>query len=337
MDLLGIALRGRWRIIGLAAAFGLAAVVLRLFEKPQFLVASSFMPQSKGSQSSVSGFAAQLGLALPATGGEQSAAFYADLLKSQTLLRALAYSPLTLQSGRRVSLLDSTSTKTPEGLDSERRVVRNLQKAVNVSVTTRTGVVRLTTSDHDPAIAFALNARLLELLNEYNVASRRNRATSERRFSEERVKEIARDLSGAESKLQEFLMANRQDRKGPLLQAEEDRLRREVNRQQRLFESLSESYEMAKLDEIRDTPVILMVEPPSRNATTAGRSMVTRLILAGVSGALLGLLWTILTAYLNSIRAARPESVSFVSQLFAQFIDEVLHPVRNMRRRLHNS
>jgi len=126
----------------------------------------------------------------------------------------------------------------------------------------RTGTVRLSVTTPYAALALRVNQRLLEAAEPVQSRQRQSQAAAERRFTEQRLDEVKQELSHAEDKLQAFLQRNRDYRDSPQLSFEQDRLAREVARQQQLYTSLSQAYEQAKIEEVRDTPVFTVVERP---------------------------------------------------------------------------
>jgi tyrosine-protein kinase Etk/Wzc len=131
--------------------------------------------------------------------------------------------------------------------------------------------------------------RLLDQLNTFNLTGRRSRATQERKFTEERMLEVGAELRAAESRLEQFLEANREYRLSPKLTLQQDRLSRDVGMRQQVYSSLAQSYEQAKIDEVRDLPVITTVSEPEAPVLPDPRGLLLRTLFAMVAGAGLGL------------------------------------------------
>src|SRR2546428_650042 len=96
----------------------------------------------------------------------------------------------------------------------------------------------------------------LALVNTFNLERRQSRAAQEKRFVETRRTEARDELQVAEDRLKSFLERNRDYRNSPQLVFDQERLAREVALRQQLLTSLSQAYEQARIDEVRDTPVI---------------------------------------------------------------------------------
>ena len=141
--------------------------------------------------------------------------------------------------------------------------VDRLRADLAADVATKTGVVHVSVTLRDPILAAGVNRRLLELINEFNLHTRQTQAGAERRFTEQRMAEVRTDMNEAERRLASFLKVNRDYQNAPDLRFQYDRLSREVNIQQQLFVSLAQAFEQAKIDEVRDTPVISVIESRS--------------------------------------------------------------------------
>ena len=109
----------------------------------------------------------------------------------------------------------------------------------------------------------SLAERLLKGLNYFNLITRQSQAREERRFTEGRLEDARGSLRAAEDALQRFLQVNREFAESPALVFQQDRLRREVLLQQQVVTSLAQRYEENRIREVRDTPVITVLEKPT--------------------------------------------------------------------------
>jgi uncharacterized protein involved in exopolysaccharide biosynthesis len=132
----------------------------------------------------------------------------------------------------------------------------------------------------------AISQRLLAAVNQFNLRTRQSQATEERKFTETRLTEARTSLREAEDRLQSFLQHNRQG-SSPELKFDEDRLEREVALDQQVVNSLAQSYEEVRIREVRDTPVITVIEPPVAPTSADSHGRAGRAIVGLVLGALL--------------------------------------------------
>ena len=182
----------------------------------------------------------------------------------------------------------------------EEKTVRRLQRDVQAQPELKTGIISVSVTAPSAELAQALNQRLLDLLNEFNLQTRQSQARAERAFAERRLAEVKDSLRAAEHRLQEFFQQNRDFSNSPALTFRQERLAREVTLQQQIFQTLAQGYEQAKLEEVRDIPVITIVEHPSLAPRADSRGLVKRAIL----GAFLGVVATLLLAMGREARAA---------------------------------
>jgi uncharacterized protein involved in exopolysaccharide biosynthesis len=156
--------------------------------------------------------------------------------------------------------------------------------------TLRTGVVSLRVTMPDPRLAADVNRRILELLDRWNLESRQSQAAAERRFTEQRMTEAGQELRQVENRLQEFLQRNRDYQNSPQLSFEHDRLAREIAMRQQVYTTLAQAFEQARIDEVRDTPVLSVIDAPEAPAIPDGRGVVSSAVLGAALGILLGIL-----------------------------------------------
>ena len=85
-------LRKRRRIAALVVAVGLSAAAWKLTRPARFVSSASFSLQGSD-QRRLSGLAAQFGFALPGNEGQQTSAYYVELLTSREILSRAASTP----------------------------------------------------------------------------------------------------------------------------------------------------------------------------------------------------------------------------------------------------
>jgi uncharacterized protein involved in exopolysaccharide biosynthesis len=169
-------------------------------------------------------------------------------------------------------------------------VINRLLPTIAATQEVRTGVITMRVSAPHPALAKLVAEHLIDEVSRFNVVTRQSQATAERRFTERRLGEVRSSLAAAEEKLQDFLQRNRLYFSSAPLQFEHDRLAREVAFQQSLYSQLATSFESAKIEEVRDTPVLTVINPPDLPTRPDSRSAILRLIAGAFIGLFLGLL-----------------------------------------------
>lgn len=255
--------RHRNLVIAWCVLCAAVVVVVVLLRGPSFTARTSFIPQSRRNSSLAAGVAAQLGFALPGQDQTQSPNFYSDLAASDLVLQAVADSGAVDAARRRVSLADFFDVSKDAPAVTRARIVNVLRSRLSTNVVQKTGLVELSMRTKDPAVSASLLQQILGELERFNQGSRRSQASAERRFTERRFDEVRAELNTAEQRLVSFLERNRDFENSPLLRFENDRLQRDVQLKQQVFQTLSQAVEQARIDEVRDTPVLTIIEPPS--------------------------------------------------------------------------
>jgi uncharacterized protein involved in exopolysaccharide biosynthesis len=150
----------------------------------------------------------------------------------------------------------------------------------------RTGVTSFSVSTESPELSFAIAQVLIDEINKFNTERHRSRASIERRFVEDRRIVVAGELRAAEQRLESFLTQNRLISGSPQRTIELERLKRRTAELEQVVEALSRSYERARIEEVRDTPVLTLVAPPEVPAIPDARSLAEWLVAAAVLSAL---------------------------------------------------
>ena len=329
-------LRQRALVVGCALLLGAAGGLYAFSRERVYTSVSSFMPE--GRQSAVGGLAAQLGLALPGSGGTESPQFYVDLLRSRELLGSAVTTAFTVPGSRRpMTLVDLYEVEGATPALRRDAAIDRLEGALELSPSARTNVVTVRVSASSPELAQQLNRRLLALLGEFNVRRRQSRASEERRFAEERLATVKAELRVAEDRLQTFLQSNRDYENSPSLVFSYERLQADVVLLRQVVMTLQQSAEQAKIEEVRDTPTITLVESSSLPVRPDARGTVKFALIGAVLGTFLGIAIAFVRETLSrpSVRATS-DYEEFV-RLRREAISDLLHPWRALRRRRSRS
>lgn len=274
---------------------------------------SMFQPETRDSGGSrLSAIAAQFGVGGAAFGGGgESVQFYTTLLESRDLLREAVltdYVEVTgvehrdTARGNLVELLE-VEGDTPEG--EVRAAITWLNDHTSASANLDAGVVTLRVTARSPALAEAINRRLLELLDQFNRIKRQSRAREEREFVERRMESIQEELQQAEEALARFLEQNRSYQSSPELAFQAQRLQRKVDERQQTLTTLIQAYETARIDEVRDTPVLTVVDDPENSAVRMGGPLSSGKWGFAI-GILLAIAFVLVRGYVDDVREQSP-------------------------------
>ncbi len=256
-------------LVGLPLVLMVLAAGITLLRGAEYVSESKFTPNTtRGGSAGLAALAAQFGISSGMSDNGPPIDFYAELLRSQEFLGEVAGSTFTLASvpprfGAFTGDL-AACFRTPGATAQERlrRTVEELRKSITIRKDAPANLVVLRVRADRPDLAELINRRLLENIDIFNREKRRSQTLAERRFVEERMAASYDSLVEAEARLRDFLEQNVGYENSPTLRLESSRLQRRVDQRQQIYLSLSQAYEEARIDEVRDTPVVTIVDRP---------------------------------------------------------------------------
>jgi len=309
LALASILLRWRLTIITLGLFGAAVGLLTGLLSTRVYSSTATFIPQeSEGGSSGLAVAASQFGVRLTgSSGGAWGPPVYVELLRSRSLLEPIAReSVLVAKAGmRRVSIVELLGVPARErsaeiGVDALRTVITATElKAL--------GAVKLSVTTRWPSVSFALAERLVKGVNQFNLETRKSQATAERQFVDVQATAAEQDLRAAEDRLQSFLQRNRDISGSPELAFERDRLQRDVGLRQQVYTSLVQSREEAKIREVRDLPVITIIENPSLPTVGEPRRTALKTVLGALAGGIVGILIAFVAYGMAGARLAASE------------------------------
>ncbi|MBA2687203.1 MAG: hypothetical protein H0U64_03795 [Gemmatimonadaceae bacterium] len=324
-----VLLRHRWLIIISALLASLLFGLSGYSSRPLYTSTATFTPRARSAASAGTAILQELGL-----GGGSNTAYYTDLIKSREILGPVVESRFSFRTPTGTvteSLIGIYDIKDKRPRYAKAEAIERLSSNM-VSASQINGMMKLSVTSEDPALSATLASRILQQLNRFNLATRQQQATSEREFIESQVAEASQRLRNAEDQLQTFLSENRNFTQASSVAFELDRLRRAVSMRQELYTSLAKSLDEARIEEVRDSPVLTVIEPaepallPDR-PVWPGRAIV---------GLFVGLLIGSLIAFVHSYFARQRENETSESEeldvLKRQTLDDLKHFWRPLGR-----
>lgn len=294
-DLVGTLARNWKRIAGTALLAGVVGFAASFLVRNKYTATTSFVAEQRRSgrlPGNLAGLASQFGIELGDEGGD-SPQFYADVVRGNEIAAQLLAA--RLPDYRTDDPRDSAAVIELLGVEAEseaRRYEKGREKLMDlltVNVAQKTGIVTMMVTTRWPAMSRDLLAQYLATLNAFNIRRRNNSAAVRRAFAEERSREAQRELERREGQLRDFQARNRSFVNSPALQAEERSLERQISIAQDIYLAVRRQFEVARIDESNDTPVITVIDPPR----LPGRK-------SAPSRGLIGVFATVLAAMLTS-------------------------------------
>lgn len=334
VDIFSVLLRYRVMIISIAllVAFKKGMDVIRT---PRYYSTDAdFMPQGARAQSQISGLAQQFGINIGGDAGD-SPQFYMDLIESRSILGEVAKKDYEMRTdsgvfrGNLIKLFGGSRLKP---IRQGPFIVGILKNLVDVKVSSRTGVITLTVRARTPELAVQIANNVLIQINTFNLDRRQQQAGAERVFVEKRQAEALSELRDAEGSLQLFQIQNRDFARSPTLQIEYGRLTRTVDMRQSVYTALAQAYERAKIEEVRDLPVITVLAPPEVPLAPGSKHGVRKVTFALITGLVFGAIIAFALAGLATTTRGHPNDVAEFDRLKEETLADLRRPWRPVVR-----
>ncbi len=293
----GLFVRDARLVLGLPLLAFIVVAGMSMLQTPDFIATSRFMTTQSDQfrpGGNNSGLLSQLGVLMNESRGP-SGDYFASVVRSGAVVRQMAGDTFEVTVDgevRRGTYAELVEEESMEPAAARRQSEALIRRNTVTDEERGTGFIVVSTAAPWPALAAAVNRRLLEVVNEFNMEQRQTQAAVERAFVEDVLAEKEADLVEAERELQQFLETNQQYEGSPRLRFEAARLERQVNMRQQMYTQLAQALEQARLSEVRNTPFIRVVEWPEENIGREGlrspymngflAAVVTLLVMAGL-------------------------------------------------------
>lgn len=301
LDFLNVILK-RWKLIAkICFCVVLLTAVYSLIKTPLYTAEVTVLPPSEsgtGGISQLRSVAMQFGL-VQGEGSLDSPLMYKKVLESRELInRVVQHDYRSPDDESKKTLIEIYELNDVE--DPEERLYlayKKLRDLMKISVDNESMSLTLSVDAHDPRLAADIANAMVEELDKINQEIRTTKAKSNKNFIEERLEETKKSLRNAEDALKRFREKNRRIEDSPELLVQYGRLKREVELQQELFITLSQEYELAKIQEVKDTPQIYTLskaKPPMEKSSPKRKRNV---MISGLFSFILAILAALILEY----------------------------------------
>lgn len=307
----------KWSFIGFNFFIGLVTVLYLLFStdpyfKSNITILPNYGGESSGMLSRFSGLASMAGVNV---GDAPTTQIYGNLVRSESVIKDVVYATYKTEKFQdSVNLIEYFEVEPSEELSAELNK-RNMFLSIYGSLTDgristelerETNILNITVTMPEPKLAAEVANNIVESLNEYIITQRTSKASEQKEYLSERLKEVKDSLRIAENELKKFREQNRVVSQSPSLLLQQSRLRRKVEIKNTVFTELEKQYEMAKLNEIKDTPVLNIREKAENPIKKAGpsrkKSLIIIMFLSGTLSALFIMFSDNLKDYIDLIK-----------------------------------
>ena len=247
----------------------LTLAYLLFLAKPYFESTVTILPEygSKSSSmlSQLSGLASLAGVKV---GESAPTEIYQNLISSETVLQDVIYCKyLTEEFRDSVNLIkyfEMDETDDNPAIQKRKNFLKLyeifLKKRMSTDVDRMTKILNVTVTMPEGQLSADVANKLTQSLDLYVRTQRKSYATEQSFYLEKRTSQIKDSLVIAEDKLKNFREQNRITAQSPNLLLEQGRLMRNVEILQTVFIELTKQLEIAKIDQIKDAPVINIKE-----------------------------------------------------------------------------
>jgi uncharacterized protein involved in exopolysaccharide biosynthesis len=277
----------------------LADVIILLYllflTKPYYKTTITILPEygTKASLGGLGGLASLAGINL-AEG--TSTVIYQNILSSESVLSPVVYAHyLTKEFKDSVNLIQYFEVeveKRDEPDVQERRQflkVYNLMKnaIIQTDLDRMTEILDITVTMPESKLSAEVANNIVESLDEYVQTVRKSNAIDRRLYLERRNSQIEDSLRNNEEALKTFQIQNKIIEQSPELVLQQSRLMRNVELYQATNIQINQQLEIARIDEIKDNPIINLKEkakdPVVRSGPPRRNYFIFLIILVGIS------------------------------------------------------
>ncbi|MEO7218479.1 MAG: hypothetical protein ABI026_09820 [Gemmatimonadaceae bacterium] len=289
----------RWpTVVGAGFAVALIFGAWSITRARAWTSTASFMPESPAANASLSSLAVQFGVSVGSDPG-QSLQFYSDLLISREILTQVATGPYAIpgaDSGQQGDLYAVYGISEPTEPLRRDALLKRLRRDIHATNSPKTGVVSVTVAAPTPVLARSILSNLISAVSAFNVGRRQSRAGAERKFLEVRLADAKSKLLAVQNQLQAFMQTNRTIANSPRLTFEQNRLQQQQSTAQQQVSALTTGFEQARLEEVRNTPVVTVLETPDLAARPDSRGGLKNSVLGAILGMLIASIVVVLMA-----------------------------------------
>ena len=288
-EVLGIIWAKRKIIVGLSFAVSLLTLGILFLFPNYYRAVSTILPETEKSKLSALGqFADIANLAGVNIPGSEIAKLYPTIVTSETVLRNVIYKEYqTKKFPQPVNLVKFWEIDKKDRGEEFEAAYTKLRSSLDASFDIKSSLVTVTLDMTDPQLAANVLNTIVGELDKFMRTKRTTNAQEQRKWVEVRLEEVAEDLRKAEEWLKEFREKNRRVSDSPELLLEQERLSRAVQINSTLFIELKKQYELAKIEEIKNIPIINVLDvarPPTRKDRPKRATNTVLMLLLAIIG-----------------------------------------------------
>lgn len=293
--------QARWKLLWINGSIAIVTVLILLFlVKPYYDTSVTILPDYGTNVSSLlSQFSGLASLAGVNVGQSNPTQIYQDLITSEAVLTPVIYAKYkTEEFPDSVNLIQYDEIKPDESLPKDlqkRRMFLKEFRRISKSVITTdldriTQILTITVRMPEGQLSADVANNIANSLDKYIQTQIRTSAKDQRKYIDKRMAQVKDSLTEAENNLKEFNEKNKVIAQSPSLTLEQARLQRNIDILNSIYMQLAQQSELAKIQEVKDTPVINIEEPAKNPVIKTGPPrifiLIFIIILVGILTAL---------------------------------------------------
>ena len=282
--------KARWKFVKINAAVLVLTLAYLLFlTKPYFdssvVILPDFGNNAAGMLGQLSGLASLAGVNV---GEAAPTEIYQNLLTSESVLEPVVYAKYnTEEFDHPVNLIEyfelEPDESLPDSLQQRGMFLQLLKKLsesiIKTDVDRMTKILTVTVRMPEAQLSADVANNLVKGLNGYVVNKMKTFASEQRKYLDKRIAQVKDSLNIAENNLKEFRETNRMVMQSPQLMLAQARLTRNVEILNAVYIELMKQYELVKLQEVKDAPVLNIREQAKNPVKKTGPKRAISLIL----------------------------------------------------------
>ena len=279
---------GRKKFIYFNGAVLIVTLAILIFlVKPYYTSSVTILPDYGSKETTLSQLSGLASLAGVSVGQGAPTDVYQNLLTSEAVLAPVIYAKYkTEKFPDSVNLIQYFKIKPDKNVppDLQRRLMfltafKTLSKGLLTTEVDRlTKILTVTVKMPEAQLSADVVNNIVTSLDNYIRTKRKSYATDQLLYIERRMGQVKDSLTTAEDKLRDFREQNRMVVQSPELMLVQSRLSRNVEILGAVFLELSKQYELAKIDEIKDTPIVNVRDYAKNPVIKAGPKRLVTLI-----------------------------------------------------------
>lgn len=249
-----------------------AAAIIISYLLPQYFASTVvILPEASQSKlAALGGLSDLASLAGVNVGAEASPTkLYPVIVKSEAVLKNVIYRKYRTKAFTdSVTLVQLWDGGEENPLLAYETVLRSLRDELDVSLDSKTNVLTVSLLTKEPQLSADIVNAIAHELDVFSRTKRTTNASAQRKWIEGRLTEVKADLENSEIALKDFRENNRRVVDSPDLLLQQGRFIREVEISSALFAELKKQYEVAKIEEIKNIPIVNVMDagrPAAKN------------------------------------------------------------------------